>query len=118
MGIVVKSKWQGDLLAQRVRQGAIRGVNKAAERLRGLAVEQAPLRDGPLRGSAFVQPAEGDANTVRAEVGFDTVYAARQHEETGWSHRDGKAKYLSDPTRDSAQELGAIVAAEVRRAIG
>lgn len=117
MGITVQGKWNGRQLGSKVQQAAIRGANKAAERLRSLAVAQAPLRDGPLRGSAFVTPASADANGVLAEVGFDTVYAARQHEETGWHHSDGKAKYLEDPTRDSAKELGAIMAAEVRRAL-
>lgn len=117
MGITVKSKWQGTQLAKQVTQAAVRGTNKAAERLRSLAVAQAPLRDGALRGSAFVQPAEDHGAIVQAAVGFDTVYAARQHEETGWEHTDGKAKYLEDPTRDSANELGALIAAEVRRAI-
>lgn len=117
MGITVKASWKGNLLDQKVQTAARRGANKAAERLRGLAVAQAPLRDGPLRGSAFVTPASADANGVLAEVGFDTVYAARQHEETGWAHKDGKAKYLEDPTRDGAKELGGIMAAEVRRAL-
>lgn len=116
MGITVKSKWQGQQLARRVSQAAVRGSNRAAERLRALAVTQAPLRDGPLRGSAFVQPAEDHGPIVQAVVGFDTPYAARQHEETGWNHTDGKAKYLEDPTRENANELGAIIAAEVRRA--
>lgn len=118
MAITVKASWKGNLLTQKVQTAARRGVNRAAERLRGLAVAETPLRDGPLRGSAFVTPASGDANDILAEVGFDTVYAARQHEETGWVHKDGKAHFLSDPTRENAKELGAIMAAEVRRAIG
>lgn len=117
MAITVRSKWQGQLLAQRVQQAAVRGANRAAERLRALAVDQAPLRDGPLRGSAFVTEASMDAGNVHAEVGFDTVYAARQHEETGWVHKDGKAKYLSDPLEQNSAELAAIIAAEVRRAL-
>lgn len=117
MGIEVTSKWKGTQLGRRARTAAIRGANRAAERLRALAVAQAPLRDGVLRGSAFVTPAQADANMIVAEVGFDTVYAARQHEETGWKHTDGKAHYLSDPAREAAHELGAIMAAEVRRAL-
>lgn len=120
MGITVQGKWNGGQLGSKVQQAALRGVNKAAERLRGLAVAQAPLRPsngGTLRGSAFVQNAEDHGEIIQAAVGFDTVYAARQHEETGWRHTDGKAKYLEDPTRDSAKEIGAIMAAEVRRAL-
>lgn len=117
MGITVKSSWQGQQLARRVRQAAVRGANRAAERLRALSVAQAPLRDGPLRGSAFVQPAEDHGPIVQAAVGFDTVYAARQHEETEWKHTDGKAKFLEDPARENAAELAAIMAAEVRRAL-
>lgn len=118
MAITVNSKWQGDQVARRAQQAAVRGANRAAERLRALAVAETPLRDGPLRGSAFVTPASMDGNNILAEVGFDTVYAARQHEETDWVHKDGKAHFLSDPTRENAKELAAIMAAEVRRAIG
>jgi hypothetical protein len=117
MAITVKSSWKGAQVSQRVRQATVRGANKAAERLRGLAVEQAPKRDGILRGSAFVQPAEDHGGIIQAAVGFDTVYAARQHEEADYTHTDGKAHYLSDPARESANELGAILAAEVRRAL-
>lgn len=117
MAITVKSNWKGGQVQRRVRQAAVRGVNRAAERLRGLAVAQTPLRDGPLRASAFVQPAEEAENLIHAAVGFDTVYAAIQHEAMSFRHTDGKAKYLEDPTREHAKELVAIIAAEVRRAL-
>lgn len=109
--------WRGHQAAAAVTGAGVRGVNKAAERLRGLAVEQTPVQDGILRGSAHVTPAvTGD---VRAIVSFDTPYAVRQHEELGYQHpQGGGAKYLERPLNERSAELRGIIAAELRRAHG
>lgn len=109
--------WRGQQVAAAVEAASVRGVNRAAERLKALAVEQTPWQDGDLRGSAQVTPAvTGD---VRAIVSFDTPYAVRQHEELGYRHpRGGNPKYLERPLREQAGELRGIIAAEIRRAHG
>ena len=109
--------WRGHQAAASVEGAGVRGVNKAAERLRALAVEQTPVQDGILRGSAQVTPAvTGD---VRAIVSFDTPYAVRQHEELGYQHpQGGNAKYLERPLQERAAELRGIIAAELRGAHG
>lgn len=113
--LTTKVSWKGGQLSRSVHLAGIRGVNKALERLRGLAVAEAPLRDGPLRESAYVDPAGGDAMAGR--VGFDTPYAARQHEERDYRHTQGRAGYLADVMEEHQAELGQIIAAEVRRVL-
>lgn len=106
--------WRGPQVAAAIAAAGAVGVNKAAQRLRGLAVEAAPLRDGPLRGSAGVVAAT--PSEPRALVYFDTPYAARQHEELTWRHRVGGPKYLERPLNENRAELQGIIAAEIRRA--
>lgn len=102
-------------------------VNAAGEYLLGQAVARAPVEEGTLRGSAqlvlivngerhsglgsakaaAIAAAEsGQRVTVTAEVSFNTVYAARQHEETSWQHpKGGQAKYLSQPLAEAGPRL-------------
>lgn len=112
----IQAEWYGDEVMARIT-GAIPGaLNYAAELLRGWAVEAAPIRDGPLRGSAQVTPASG-GNEV-AHVSFDTVYAWRQHEELGWSHpQGGGPKYLEGPLVARQSELLEAIAMKLREAI-
>lgn len=65
--------------------------------LAGAAQRRAPIEEGTLRASADVDVDER-LDGVDVEVSFSTPYAARQHEETGWSHpRGGEAHYLQNP---------------------
>lgn len=76
------------------RLAVIRAVTNIGEDLLGKAQRDAPIEEGTLRGSGDVD-IELDANAVWATVSFNTVYAARQHEELDWVHpKGGKAKYL------------------------
>ena len=54
---------------------------------------------------------------VRADVSFNTVYAAAQHEHTEWAHDIGKAKYLEGPLKEAAPEFAPYVAARIRGVI-
>lgn len=66
----------------------------------------APLRAGTLIASSYMKP-----SADRVEIGYNEVYAHRQHDETGFYHPNGReAKYLSkimeDPnTLSQAQSL-------------
>lgn len=51
----------------------------------------------------------GQAVSIDAEVSYNTVYAARQHEETTWAHAEGEAKYLQRPLMEQADRYGRIV---------
>lgn len=109
--------WRGAQAVAVIEAAGARGVTKAAVRLAGLAVDQTPVQDGILRGSAQVTAAT--TSDPRALVSFDTPYAVRQHEELGYQHpQGGNAKYLERPLREREVELRGIIAAELRRAHG
>ncbi len=96
---------------------AAAGLNMAAERLKALSVAVTPIDQGPLSAATSVIPAS--PGNLMAKVHNDTVYAARQHEELGWRHFNGRqAKYLENPAEENAPELYQIVAAQIRRALG
>lgn len=129
-------------LRQRAAEQLVRDMNRAGEILLGQSVQLAPVREGTLRGSAqlalIVNGNRYDGAgaleaaivaakaaiavgklTVSAEVSFNTVYAARQHEELTWNHpKGGQAKYLEQPAHELAPRLGPLIAAGQRRIMG
>lgn len=83
-----------------IASGGKRGTWMALDHLAAVSKEQVPLDQGPLKNSCFVDVAEDGASGT---VSYDTPYAVRQHEETGYHHQRGrKAKYLEDPANDRA----------------
>lgn len=113
-GVIIE---RNDHAARAAIRGAVPdALNYAAEMLRGWSVVLAPKDEGDLRGSAQVTPATAD--NPEAWVSYDTVYAARQHEELGWYHTEGQAKYLEEPLTSRGDELLAIIAAEIQRRAG
>lgn len=125
-------------------RGAMRALKVIGEDLLGKAVNLAPVEEGTLRGSAeltFIvnssrfegENAYGRAEAVavgmaqrkgalkvlNVEVSFNTVYAARQHEETEWVHPlGGQAKYLEQPFREDSPRYPAVIEASIRRETG
>lgn len=105
--------WHGDAVQAQVKAATQRGLQRAAEYVRGESQQQAPVDEGTLRGSATIKAVDDDA----VSVGYYTPYAAKQHEELGYRHpKGGKAKYLEEPLIDGKDTVKAIIAAEVRRA--
>lgn len=116
----------------------LRAVNVSAEDLAGRAQRIAPKDEGTLRASAAVtlivngSRHEGEGayasalEHVRAlarrgadlaidgEVSFNTIYAARQHEETDWHHEIGQAKYLEQPFREQLGRYQRLIEAAGR----
>lgn len=83
--------FRGGAITGAARAGAVIGVNRAIERLRGHSVERAPVDQGDLRGSATVEPATEAQAAPTARLVFDEPYAARQHEDESLSHTPGAA---------------------------
>ena len=111
--VEVNSRFK-DIAAQ-VGADLTKGVNLAAERLLALSSEVVPFDIGTLSASGQVEaaqtPDEGSAVT------YDTPYAARLHEHPEYNFQGGRqGKYVEDPALQHKAELGAIIAAEVRRA--
>ncbi len=105
--------WKGGEVVRRVHSEAGEGLRLAAEHLLGVARQQAPVDEGTLRASAAVTV----VSAAKVAISFNTRYAVRQHEETGWRHpKGGKAKYLEDPLHDEAPTMHTIIATHIRRA--
>jgi hypothetical protein len=85
------------------------------------AVKRAPVEFSVLRSSAYVAPPTKDAEGTSVEVGFGTVYAARQHEETEWKHpRGGEAKYLEKAVASTVglEKVAAFARKNVEQGLG
>jgi hypothetical protein len=104
-----------------IRQAAFGALAKFAHHVIGQAQQLAPEgggiyspRDpepGRLRDSAKV---EVEADQVLG--GFDTEYAAVQHERLDFRHvAPGQAKYLEVPLRANEDRLGQFIVDEVRK---
>lgn len=108
-------EWHGDEVTGYMRAGAADGLTNAAEHILQVSRTQVPLEEGTLErsGVASVEPA-----ALKAAVSYDTVYAARQHEELTWRHAAGrKAKYLEDPMNTEANTVREIIVASIRRVL-
>ena len=117
MGVRVEVQVTSNLrgLTAGIETSLMSGLNLAAERLLTLSSVEVPLEIGTLQASGTVEraasPDEGSA------VVYDTPYAARLHEHPEYNFQGGrKGKYLEDPALHNKDELGALIAAEVRRA--
>lgn len=120
--------------------GAVLGLYRSAEDMVGEAARRAPVEEGTLRGSGAVAlivngsrfegaGALGEATAaaraaaasglpvrLEAEVSFNTVYAARQHEETSWQHpKGGRAKYLESVLAERHGRYTAVISASAAR---
>lgn len=82
---------------------------RAAASIQTLAVSRTPIEQGDLRGSTTLRMVD-EASAARTEISYNMIYAARQHEETGWNHpRGGQAKYLESAMQDGQDEAKAII---------
>jgi len=114
--------------------GALDGLVASAEHLLGEAARRAPIEEGTLRASgaltiivngtryegtgahALARAAvsalarAGATCVLDTEISFNTVYAARQHEELDWRHPlGGEAKYLERPLLENAGRYEKVI---------
>lgn len=117
----------------------LRALNIVGDDLVGQATDLVPLDEGTLQGSAAVvlivdgvrHEGEGALAAatrhahqviraggtpfVQVEVSYNTVYAARQHEELDWEHDPGRqAKYLEEPFARNLNRYERVLAAAGR----
>lgn len=99
-------------VSQLIVKAVDRGVMDAAELLRDHTVQLTPILQGDLRAAMTVSEGAADHSAM---VGNNLVYAARQHEETSWSHpRGGQAKYLEDAAEQKQTQIADTIARAVR----
>lgn len=107
-----------DGLERRLRHALTEATKAIGEDLLGEAQRRAPIEEGTLRASGDLELRQTH-DGVEAIVSFNTVYAARQHEETEWQHPlGGEAKYLEGPLRERAPRYNRVIAAAAARALG
>ncbi|AEV51980.1 hypothetical protein [Prescottella equi] len=99
-------------IAATVRGAAKSGLHDAAEVVKQEAIERCPKETGALRNSAGTA-----SDGMEAVVYFDTPYAARQHEEVGWHHVDGQAKYLENAVNATQATVAEVIGEAIRRSI-
>lgn len=105
-------EWNGDKIAAAVRKATHQAARLSGEHLRTTAVNRTPVETGTLRNSAKVS---GDGG--RVAVSYNTPYARKQHEELGYRHKDGQAKYLESATVSERGKIRQIIAQQIKGAL-
>lgn len=96
----------------RVRAAAERGLADAADVVQQEAIQRTPKETGDLRRDCQTAQ-EG----LEAAVFYTLPYAARQHEEVGWRHDHGEAKFLENAVIAKRPVVGQVIAQAVRGAL-
>lgn len=112
----VQITWNGARVKLAAKVGGARGLTMAAHLVQGRSVARTPMDTGDLRSSQIVIPATPD--DLVAAVSSDLPYAVRQHEELGYRHRHGQAKFLENALNESRRDINRIVAEQTRRELG
>lgn len=115
MSIKTRVRWNGKFVSERVRRAAAAGLNDAAEHVLEEANRTVPHEEGTLMRSGM---ATVDENALRAAVAYDTPYAVRQHEETGYRHAEGRrAKWLELTLQERERAIRDYMADQIRKAM-
>lgn len=104
--------WRGQQVSKNIDQATTNALRAGAHLLRDEAVQRTPVETGTLRNSA-----KASVSDKEAIVSYNTPYAARQHEEVGWHHNDGQAKYLESAFLDNKQKIQQAIAKEIKKAL-
>lgn len=94
---------------------------REGERIMNASKTEVPVDQGILRSTGHVSLPRVTDGAVVVEIGYGgpaAPYALRQHEELGYRHTVGKAKYLEDPFRRAVLTMDRRMAADIRRRIG
>lgn len=115
--------WRGDEAISRIREGAARGLTRAAKALLAESQARVPVDSGDLRKSGATHdatPAELVARVTynaHSEDGFP--YGIVQHENLSFKHpHGGEAKFLERPAIEMEHQLMGVVAQEIKRSVG
>lgn len=112
----IKIEWHGDAIAAALEKELGESIKTSAIDLKSKSEPETPVAIGDLKGNCSVvyedqvisAPKGGKSpeskisikppgTKLTALTGFSLPYALKQHEELGYHHEEGKAKYLEDP---------------------
>ena len=112
-------KWYAGKVVRTEQRAAQKAVMHLAHEIQRDAQKIVPKDTGTLEGSATTEPL--GAGRIGARISFGgpaSAYAARQHEEMGWSHGGGRqAKYLETPFKAKAPLAPPLIEAAVKAAL-
>ncbi|MFC5720370.1 hypothetical protein ACFP1Z_09370 [Streptomyces gamaensis] len=112
----VRLQWNGRAATEVIRRATARGVLLGAEHVLAESRKKVPINEGTLERSGA---ASADEQTLTAAVSYDTPYAVRVHEDMTARHAPGRsAKYLESVLPETSGAVQALIAAQVRRALG
>ncbi|MEQ4717915.1 hypothetical protein [Nonomuraea sp. B19D2] len=111
-----------DIIEHELNEAAARGVYLASEHVLTEAAPRTPWRTGDLQRSGDPRERPGsiavDEGKLKAALGYDIVYAARQHEEITWEHPiQGEPKWLEKTLYAEAETVRAIIGTQIERAL-
>ncbi|MEU3710489.1 hypothetical protein [Streptomyces catenulae] len=107
--------WNGAAASAVIREAAARGLLLGAEHTLAASRQRVPIAEGTLERSGA---ASVDEQQLAAAVSYDTPYAVRVHEDLNARHSPGRAaKYLESVLPEVADDVQALIAAQVRRAL-
>ena len=104
------------LLRQAVAEGLTDAATFVRDETRPRTPDDPATGSGDLSDSLTVSPAS--PGSLESSVYTDAEHAMYQHEALNIRHPTGESKFLENTTRDSADEVGRIIAATVRRRLG
>ncbi|MEU3321570.1 hypothetical protein [Streptomyces sp. NPDC006785] len=108
-------RWNGDAATAAIRAAATRGLLLGAEHVLVASRQRVPIAEGTLERSGATSV---DEQQMTAAVSYDTPYARRVHEDMTARHAPGRtAKFLEGVLPETAPEVQALIAAQVRRAL-
>ena len=111
MGIEIR--WDGDNIDDDLDSVTEQGLQAGADLLLDESNRIAPIETGDL-----IRSGRAIANSEEAAVGYNSVYAARQHEELGWRHDSGReAKFLEKSLNRHSDRILDAIAEEIRDAL-
>jgi hypothetical protein len=112
---------------ERVKHAALKAVDQFGEAVLTASAPLVPVgggshspRDpapGTLLASAFSEPAKVEGDTITKRIGYNTVYAAVQHEDLEFGHDQGQALYLKQPLDEMRDKFAPFVAEKVKPAM-
>lgn len=109
-------KWHGAKVKAAMRKGSEDGIRAAGEAVFKESQKRVPEDTTKLRQSGQL---EVDKANLRAVVsygkGLPDARAAITHEKLEIHHDEGSAKFLENPLRELADEVGGLIATNIKK---
>lgn len=105
--------WRGHEVADRLDKVVDTIVFGAASLVHKDAADRTPIETGTLKATATVVP----TGPGQAHITYGTKYARRQHEEIGWAHQDGEAKFLENALHAQRDKVRDFIQDQIRKAL-